>query len=189
MEEKYQQVCEQIEFYFSDGNLRHDTFLKNKLLEDNGWVSVTTILTFNRIKKACLSEEDLAQCIKKSSQLKLNEDGSKIKRKKDFIIDDFDENQIIASSLFVDGFSSNASLEDCRNVFLNVIELKDIIYIKMRKRGTNFLGSIFIEFSNENIAKKVLDVQNLLLINGKPLKEVTPMEVFAQKVLSACEEQ
>ncbi|KAK4265909.1 hypothetical protein QN277_026898 [Acacia crassicarpa] len=47
--ELYPKIMRQIEYYFSDENLARDTYLKNKM-DRYGWVDVSVIAEFRRIK-------------------------------------------------------------------------------------------------------------------------------------------
>lgn len=47
-------ILKQIEYYFSDENLQKDTFLLS-LLDEQGWVSISKIADFNRVKKMTTS--------------------------------------------------------------------------------------------------------------------------------------
>jgi len=43
-------ILTQVEYYFSDSNLDDDDFLKS-LMDENGWVPVSKVADFNRLKK------------------------------------------------------------------------------------------------------------------------------------------
>ncbi|XP_050109336.1 la-related protein 1A-like [Malus sylvestris] len=45
-------IIKQIEYYFSDENLKKDRYLIS-LMDDQGWVPITTIADFKRVKKMC----------------------------------------------------------------------------------------------------------------------------------------
>lgn len=45
-------IIKQIEYYFSDENLKNDHYLIS-LMDDEGWVPITTIADFKRVKKMC----------------------------------------------------------------------------------------------------------------------------------------
>ena len=47
------------DFYFSDSNLRRDRFMKQTLENDDGYLDLKLLLTFNRIKASWLQ----AMCI------------------------------------------------------------------------------------------------------------------------------
>ena len=55
-------VLRQFEFYFSDSNFRRDKFLRGKADEDEaGFVDLSVLLTFNRMKQLCTDAEKLCQ--------------------------------------------------------------------------------------------------------------------------------
>ncbi|CAN6695131.1 unnamed protein product [Malus baccata var. baccata] len=45
-------IIKQVEYYFSDENLKNDRYLIS-LMDDQGWVPITTIADFKRVKKMC----------------------------------------------------------------------------------------------------------------------------------------
>uniref|UniRef100_A0A6U3S849 HTH La-type RNA-binding domain-containing protein n=1 Tax=Ditylum brightwellii TaxID=49249 RepID=A0A6U3S849_9STRA len=86
---KVEALVERLTFFFSDANLRNDKWLRKELEkpENNGLISLSTLLRFKTIKTITDSEELIATAAKHDSvkeMLKLDEDGSKIGRIKPF---------------------------------------------------------------------------------------------------------
>lgn len=44
-----------LQYYFGDANISRDKFLLEEAKKDEGWIPLTVLLTFNRLK--CLSED------------------------------------------------------------------------------------------------------------------------------------
>ncbi|KOO34185.1 RNA helicase [Chrysochromulina tobinii] len=72
-----------IEYYFSD-NLPNDEFMQVEISkDDDGWVDLTVIAGFNRIKQLLPSGSvvALAEALKASKQLAVSEDSTKVRRR------------------------------------------------------------------------------------------------------------
>jgi len=66
------QIVEQVEFYFSDSNLIKDKFLKDLVnKDDEGYVPIETLLTFNRLKKLSNDATVISNALKASTFLKV----------------------------------------------------------------------------------------------------------------------
>ncbi|KAL9443217.1 hypothetical protein AB3S75_016553 [Citrus x aurantiifolia] len=92
-EETAQAVLRQVEFYFSDSNIPSDEFLRGKISESSdAMVGLALICSFKRMKEHLhlgnVKSEDIpedtlkavAETLRKSSSLKLSEDGMKVGR-------------------------------------------------------------------------------------------------------------
>lgn len=75
-------VARQIEYYFGDHNLPRDRFLKEQLQVDDGWVTLETMLKFNRLKSLTTDSSVLIAALEKSKTglLEISEDKTKIRR-------------------------------------------------------------------------------------------------------------
>ena len=81
MSDNTEKMLKQVEFYFSDANLRRDKFMQSKISEDaDGMVSLEVLLSFKRMTTLTNSEEELATALEKSEVLKLSEDKKKVGR-------------------------------------------------------------------------------------------------------------
>lgn len=56
-----------IQYYFGDANLERDKFLKAEMKKDDGWVTIVTLLTFNRLKAMSEDASVIVAAVKKSS--------------------------------------------------------------------------------------------------------------------------
>lgn len=141
-----EKVRKQLDFYFSDANLRRDKFLQEKLKEGGDFVPLKTILQFNRIKALkCRNPTDLARAIEKSDILVLSPDKKKVGR--DLAkapIEDFDP---LPRTVYVEGFPLRLSLDDLHTFFARhgVVRLVD----RPRHPQTREpLGHCFVEYAS-----------------------------------------
>ncbi|XP_062195934.1 la-related protein 1A-like isoform X2 [Phragmites australis] len=74
-------ILTQVEYYFSDANLEHDNFLKS-LMDEHGWVPVSKVADFNRLKKMTTDIHLIVDALSISSLLEVQDD--KIRRRSDW---------------------------------------------------------------------------------------------------------
>ena len=80
-ENQQELIKKQVEFYFSDANILHDTFLlKHVRRNKQGYVSLKLITSFRRIKKLAKDYRYVAASLSSSQTLEVNEDGTKVRR-------------------------------------------------------------------------------------------------------------
>ena len=177
----------QLEFYFSVANLRRDSFMLSHMSKDEQWFPVKLLLSFRRVSDLTSTIEDLKTAIGESKLLELSSDGDKVRRISAFLRNEEDDDKVIESSIFADGFPKASTVEQCRAYFLPVVSDSDIVFLKMRRNRGSFLGSCFIEFSSPEIAKKVLDETEHF--SSTPLFEVIKMQSFVDRRLAAMDKK
>ncbi|KAG0447769.1 hypothetical protein HPP92_028183 [Vanilla planifolia] len=74
-------IVKQIEYYFSDENLQTDTFLLS-LLDEQGWVPISKIADFNRVKKMTTNITLILDALLSSNVIEVQ--GGKIRRRNDW---------------------------------------------------------------------------------------------------------
>ncbi|CAO2842201.1 unnamed protein product [Amaranthus hypochondriacus] len=74
-------IIKQVEFYFSDANLPSDKFLLKQVKKDKeGFISISLIASFRKMKKLTKDSSLIVDALKESSQLVVSSDGKKVKR-------------------------------------------------------------------------------------------------------------
>ena len=80
-DELKQKIIRQVEYYFSDENLPTDKFLLNAMKKNKkGFVPISTIATFHKMKKLTRDIALIVSALKESSFLVVSADGKKVKR-------------------------------------------------------------------------------------------------------------
>lgn len=74
-------ILTQVEYYFSDTNLDRDGFLKS-LMDDHGWVAISKVADFNRLKRITTDVHLIVDALASSSLLEVQDD--KIRRRSDW---------------------------------------------------------------------------------------------------------
>ena len=68
-------VRAQVEYYFSDANLARDRFMREQIAAapgGGGWVPLSLLLTFNRLKRTGIGEAELAEALATSTQVEVD---------------------------------------------------------------------------------------------------------------------
>ena len=74
-------VLKQVHYYFSDGNLQRDSFMRDKIAESaEGWVALDLINSFNRMRRMGLTVSDLVEVLRTSDELSIDAGGGRVRR-------------------------------------------------------------------------------------------------------------
>lgn len=143
-------VRKQVEFYFSDANLRRDVFLQRKMKEGDGYVELATLLTFNRIRTLrCFSVGHLAQAVRKSDMLVLSEDKTKLARNREKApVDEADPTPRI---VYVEGLPITFSIDDL-NTFFSRYGRVCLVELPRQRQTREPRGFCFVEYSTSSEA-------------------------------------
>ncbi|KAG2302193.1 hypothetical protein Bca4012_060512 [Brassica carinata] len=80
-DELKKKIIRQVEYYFSDDNLPNDKFLLNAMKKNKkGFVPISTIATFRKMKKLTRDHAFIVSALKESSFLVVSSDEKKVKR-------------------------------------------------------------------------------------------------------------
>ncbi|XP_058113998.1 la protein 1-like [Magnolia sinica] len=169
-EEKANEILRQVEFYLSDSNLPRDNFIMKSIKDsEDGLMSLALICTytrmrsllgFDRIKPDEIPEQTLsavAEILKKSSFLRLSEDGKRVGRitemsKLEEVIEQVDTRTIAVSPL-----EYNAKHDDVEVFFNQHGKVNSVRLPRHVADKRCFSGTALIEFATEEDAKHVLN--------------------------------
>ncbi|XP_061373051.1 la-related protein 6B [Gastrolobium bilobum] len=102
-DEASQKILNQVEYYFSDLNLATTDHLMRFINKDpEGFVPISVVASFKKIKALITSHSQLATVLRNSSKLVVSEDGKKIKRQYPLTESDIEELQsriVVAENL------------------------------------------------------------------------------------------
>lgn len=167
-------LLKQMEFYFSDANLRRDKFLSALVRsEEDGMVKLEVLLTFNRVKKFMGLSKDLeaeklkskenvealAAVVAESKLLKLNEAKTSVAR-----VEPYKDSrpEVPAQTVRASGLPAGATLEDLEAFFKSLTEEGEVAYVQMMRRKAKdpaekalFRGVVHVEMSSVEAAKRL----------------------------------
>ncbi|XP_021642245.2 la-related protein 6B isoform X2 [Hevea brasiliensis] len=93
-DEAVQKLLNQVEYYFSDLNLATTDHLMRFIQKDaEGYVPISVVASFKKIKAAINSNSQLASILRNSSKLVVSEDGKKVRRQHPLTQSDVEELQ------------------------------------------------------------------------------------------------
>jgi len=162
-------IKKQIEFYFSDSNLYHDSYLSNLLNQSSKKLEVASdiILEFSKLKKL-LSElpdsqvklEVVKKVIASSHIVTLSEDMKAFKRKKAFNKEEYAKStQLENRTIYIENFPETTTIEVLTNILSKVGE---VLYINMPRYDVSkkVKGYAFVEYKSMKESEKAIEVLN-----------------------------
>jgi len=78
------QIVKQVEYYFSDANLKRDIFFQKEIQKDpEGYIAMEVLLRCNKLKQLTDDAKVVADALKASVAVVINEDSTKVKKQGD----------------------------------------------------------------------------------------------------------
>lgn len=174
-------VLKQVEFYFSDSNLPKDKFLWRTVQSNQeGWVSIATIASFNRMKKFRPLDK-VVDALRESTFLVVSEDGEMVRRKNPILPPKDSEKQLrFQRSVYAKGFgeeteTTQETIEDWFRQFGKINEVR-----LRRNDSKEFKQSVFAEFADLEDAKKFVELNPKPEFNGKELEVIMSKPAYVE---------
>lgn len=124
-EELRARILKQVEYYFSDENLPNDKFLLKQMKKDKaGFVSISLIGSFRKMKKLSKDVSLIAEALKESSQLVVSSDGKKVKRLHPLPSSETKDPK--SCTVVVENLPEDRSIENIRKICCQVGSIKSI---------------------------------------------------------------
>ena len=189
-------LLRQMEFYFSDSNLPRDKFLRETVERDpESRVDLRLVLKFQRMRDMLHNSggsnhpeviEAVAKLLKeKSVSLQVAEETSpdpRVRRKEDLRPKEEIDRDVEKRSLYANPFPMTATIESLTDFFEKECDER-VLSVRLRRHiaSKDFKGSIFVEFSSEESAKKVSGMSNTLVYEGAELTLMFKKEYLEKK--------
>lgn len=158
-----EKIIRQVEYYFSDINLNKDKFMQEEIQKDSGWVSLETLIKFNRLKQLTTDFKQITDSLKQSDSnlLEIDEANNKIRRAKPLPenLAEF-ETMLKQNTIYVKGFPTTLSLDELIEFFKSHGK---VLQVFMRRFPANkqFKGSVFVTFETHEQMKQFLETEEL----------------------------
>ncbi|CEP60443.1 tRNA maturation protein LHP1 LALA0_S01e11012g [Lachancea lanzarotensis] len=189
------QCLKQLEFYFSEFNLPYDKFLRTTAEKNEGWIPISTIATFNRMKKF-RPVDKVVETLRNSTVLEVSEDGENVKRrvpldlqhdarlersKRMVTVQNFD-----FSKDGQDKLSEQEKTELQENVESFFGKLGSVSQVRLKKdHRKNFNGTVIVEFASEKDAEQFVDTygadKEVLSYEGRKLDVLSKKQYDQQR--------
>lgn len=177
--ENSKECLKQVEFYFSEFNFPYDKFLRTTAEKNDGWVPISTIATFNRMKKF-RPVDKVIEILRDSEILEVSKDGENVKRRVPLNFNKDKETRLeqnkrtlaimnIPHEKVDDLGSLQKSLEEFFNKLGKVNQVR-----LMRVNRKNFNGTALVEFKTLEDCENIL--QNYSGVNDNDSKEILSFE-------------
>ncbi|KAL4641555.1 la-related protein 7 [Arapaima gigas] len=150
-------VKKQVEFWFGDVNMHKDRFLRNLVEQSrDGYIDISVLTTFNRMKKITTDVKLIARALKNSSVVEVNLEGTKIRRQHPL---GEDPKNIDERTIYVELLPKNVTHCWIERVFS---KCGKVVYISIpRYKSTGQAkGFAFVEFETEQQAQTAIEMLN-----------------------------
>lgn len=167
-------VVKQISYYFGDFNLPRDKFLQETVKEDDGWVSIETMLKFQRLSK--LSEDGgfILDALAKADEglIEVDKEGKKIRRSPDMPLPPSEEDSArIEKTVYVKGFEKEETTLDQLLEFFSqfdkVVNVQKRTWKDNKDGSRHFKGSTFVTFTDKAAAEDFMKVESVKAPHNK----------------------
>ena len=133
-----QKIVDQVEYYFSDESIMKDAFLlKHVRRNKEGYVSLKLIASFKKVKHISKDWRVIAYALQESEELEINEQSTKIRRKKP--LPEFDETTTSRSVIAVNLSVEKPTVENVSQLFK---EYGEIALVRILKPGTSIPNEV-----------------------------------------------
>jgi len=151
-----QKVRKQVEFYFSESNYPKDRFLRAlSATNEEGYVPLSKIILFKRMKEIdAVDVAKVAEALRSSTKVQINEDGTSVKRKDPVKQEDLDKSN--EKTLHMKGWPQTITIEAVEEALKSHGK---VVCVRIRKKKGQSIGKLFVEFETVEQAKAVADMK------------------------------
>lgn len=173
-------ITKQIEYYFSDVNAIKDKFLRGEFAKDDGWVKLSTLLTFVRLKQLTTDEDRIVKAMRDFDSEVVEFDATKkaVRRKKPIPDADEFKKQLDLRTIHISGFPVTYNFDELHQ-FCGQHGAVESISMRRHFKTKFFKGCIHAVYKNESDVKKILD-ENALKIKDRELR-LESMEAYYKR--------
>nr|XP_015801994.2 la-related protein 7 [Nothobranchius furzeri]XP_054603495.1 la-related protein 7 [Nothobranchius furzeri] len=150
-------IKKQVEFWFGDVNLYKDRFLKKLIDEsDKGYVDISVLTSFSRMKKLTTDTKLIARALRNSSVVELNLEGTKVRRQHP--LGDPPKN-VDDRTVYVELLPKDVNHSWIERVFSRCGVVVYVSIPRYKSTGDS-KGFAFVEFEKEEQAQKAIEMLN-----------------------------
>ncbi|KAK8954728.1 hypothetical protein KSP39_PZI001986 [Platanthera zijinensis] len=164
-----QKILKQVEFQFSDANLIASDFLLKIMNKDpEGYVPMSVIASWKKIKSLGVNNQMLIKALRTSSKLVVSEDGKKVRRNKLFT--EKDKEELMSRTVVVENLPEDSSRQNIEKIFSTIGSVKNIRICHPQESSSNKSSKTdlmlskklhaFVEFEATDQAEKAVEKLN-----------------------------
>lgn len=156
-------IIRQVEYYFGDLNLSKDKFMQEEIQKEEGWISLETLIKFNRLKQLSADFSVILSALKKSTSdlLEIDEEKNRVRRSKPLPENPQEFEAILKkNTVYVKGFPESMTLDE---LFAFFEPHGKVLQVFMRRVPMTkaFKGSVFVTFETTEESQKIMDLSEL----------------------------
>lgn len=177
----HEKIRKQIEYYFSNVNVVKDKFMKEEFSKNGGWVKISVLLTFARLKEITKDEDEIVRALQdyKSDVINFDQESKQIARLKPLPDAEKFQKQLDARTVHISGFPIDSTFEQLRQFCGSFGEVESLSMRKLYKTK-HFKGCIHVVYKTEEEAKKVLTTE-ALKFKDRELRKESMEEYYKRK--------
>lgn len=178
--EKEAKIIRQIEYYFGDINLPRDKFLLEEIKSDEGWISLDTMVKFNRLAQISKDFVEIIDALKKSNSglIEINKESNKIRRSPHVPLPEMNEErrkELISRTAYIRRFPLEYKIDDILDFCAqHKLDQDTVILRHYHDKALNkwvFKGSVFVTFKTVEACKAFVEGEDIEL-NGEKLTKM-----------------
>eukprot|EP00730_Choanoeca_flexa_P013941 TRINITY_DN5898_c0_g2_i1.p1 TRINITY_DN5898_c0_g2~~TRINITY_DN5898_c0_g2_i1.p1 ORF type:complete len:365 (+),score=140.28 TRINITY_DN5898_c0_g2_i1:105-1199(+) len=151
-------VVKQIKYYFSDRNLLKDKFMQEKLKDNKeGWIPLSVLLTFNRLKALTTDATAIANAIRTADDcdVEVSEDSASLRR--DPAKPLADQAQLDARSIYVKGFEPEKLTIDVVEEWVQSLgATPEAVLLRRIPTNKKLKNSVFVQLATVEEAEQIV---------------------------------
>jgi len=147
-------VLKQIEFYFSEGNLRRDVFLRDHMKEHGGWAQISTIADFGKVKQITPSVTEVATALCMSSLLEVDILRMMVRNNTGTELPEYMET--LPRTVCVENIRIGTTIPDMEATMSQFKHPVSYVQIPQDAVNGRALGFAFVEYSSAEVAQEVV---------------------------------
>lgn len=162
-------IIDQIEYYFSDSNLFRDKFLQGEIAKNEGWVALSTLLTFKRLSALTTNAAVIVDALDKSDEglVEVSEDRQSVRRHPERPLPEMNEElrkEIISRTAYVKGFPQELDMQALLEFFKSYPKVVNVVirkYLDKPSKTHKSKGSVFATFTTRDQCAAFLSAENV----------------------------
>jgi len=165
-------IIRQVEYYFGDFNLPKDKFLKECVKENEGWITMETLLKFKRLSDLSKDAKEIMAALQKSDSglMELDSDGDgKVRRNPGQPIPENNEEHkkiLEARTAYAKGYDKeNTTMDELLEFYAEnlpkIVNIQMRNYLDKKSKTKHFKGSVFLTFRDEESCKAFVEAESI----------------------------